>query len=132
MLPVAARMRRRSEFTAAISGGSRSGRPLIAGHLLIREGNDEVPRIGFIVSRAVRSAVVRNRVRRQLRHMAAGYLQTLPGGSLLVLRANPPAATASYADLAAELGAIVRALLRRQGGGQGLEPGGVQRRGQCG
>jgi ribonuclease P protein component len=89
---------------------------LLAGHLLVRQGSDESPRIGFIVSRAVGSAVVRNHVRRRLRHLAAGYLQVLPGGSLLVLRANPPAATASYADLASELGAIIRALLRRQVG----------------
>jgi hypothetical protein len=32
------------------------------------------------------------------------------------LRANPSAATASQPDLAAELGLVVRALLRRQGG----------------
>jgi ribonuclease P protein component len=89
---------------------------LLAGHLLIRQGSDEAPKIGFIVSRAVGPAVVRNRVRRRLRHLAAGYLHVLPRGSLLVLRANPPAATATHANLAAELGAIMRALLRRQGG----------------
>ncbi len=116
MLPAAARMRRRTEFRAAIDKGSRSGRPLLVGHLLVRSDVAEVPRVGFIVSRAVGPAVVRNRVRRRLRHLVAGYLQSLPGGSLLVLRANPTAATASQADLAAELGLVVRALLRRQGG----------------
>ena len=116
MLPATARMRRRPEFSAAIRDGSRSGRPSLAGHLLIRRGSDEAPKIGFIVSRAVGQAVVRNRVRRRLRHLVAGYLHVLPRGSLLVLRANPPAATASHADLAIELGAIIRALLRRQGG----------------
>ena len=116
MLPAAARMRRRAEFTAAIGKGSRAGRPLLAGHLLVRRDASEAARVGFIVSRAVGAAVVRNRVRRRLRHLAAGYLDSLPGGSLLVLRANPPAATASQADLAAELGLVIRALLRRQGG----------------
>ena len=99
-----ARMRRRTEFSAAIEPGSRAGRPLLVGHLLVRDGVEEPPRVGFIVSRAVGPAVVRNRVQRRLRHLAAGYLQSLPGGSLLVLRANPQAATASQADLAAELG----------------------------
>ena len=89
---------------------------MLVGHLLIRRDADEPPRIGFIVSRAVGKAVVRNRVRRRLRHLVAGYLHSLPRGSLLVLRANPPAATASQADLAAELGLVVRAVLRRQGG----------------
>ena len=116
MLPAAARMRRHAEFIAAIKGGSKTGRPLIVGHLLVRHDIAEPPRIGFTVSRAVGPAVVRNRVKRRLRHLAAGYLQSLPEGSLLVLRANPQAATASQADLAAELGLVARSLLRRQGG----------------
>lgn len=116
MLPSGARMRRSAEFQAAIRSGSRAGRPLLVGHLLVRHGVEEPSRIGFTVSRAVGQAVVRNRVRRRLRHLAAGYLQSLPAGSLLVLRANPSAATASQAELAAELGQIVRSLLRRQVG----------------
>jgi ribonuclease P protein component len=116
MVPATARMRRRTEFKAAISGGSRYGRPLLVGHLRVRSDADEPPKVGFIVNRGVGHAVVRNRVRRRLRHLAAGYLQSLPRGSLLVLRANPQAATARQADLAAELDVIVRALLRRQGG----------------
>jgi ribonuclease P protein component len=116
MLPAAARMRRRPEFTAAVRGGRRVGRPLLVGHLLVRAGSSEPARVGFIVSRAVGPAVVRNRVRRRLRHLASGYLHSLAGGSLLVLRANPQAATASQADLAAELDLVLGALLRRQGG----------------
>ncbi len=116
MLPAAARMRRRAEFAAAIGQGSRSGRPTLVGHLLVRPDVPDQPRVGFVVSRAVGNAVARNRVRRRLRHLAAGYLQSLPGGSLLVLRANPPAATASQAELAADLGLVVRALVKRQGG----------------
>jgi ribonuclease P protein component len=109
-------MRRGAEFTAAVRGGSRAGRPLVAGHLLVRREAAEPARVGFIVGRAVGRAVVRNRVRRRLRHLARGYLQVLPGGSLLVLRANPLAATARQADLAAELDLVMSALLRRQGG----------------
>jgi ribonuclease P protein component len=116
MLPAEFRMRHKRDFAAAIRGGKRFGRPLMVGHLAVRAGLDELPRVGFVVSRAVGPAVVRNRVRRRLRHLAAGYLHSLPRGSLLVLRANPQAATARQADLAAELDVIVRALLRRQGG----------------
>jgi len=116
MLPAAARMRRSTDFAVAIRGGRRFGRPLLVGHLAVREGADEPPRVGFIVNRAVGQAVVRNRVRRRLSHVAAGYLHSLPRGSLLVLRANPQAATARQADLAAEVDVVVRALLRRQGG----------------
>ncbi len=116
MLPAVARMRRRTDFATAIREGSRFGRSLVVGHLCVRGSTDEPPRVGFIVNRAVGQAVVRNRVRRRLRHLAAGYLQSLPRGSLLVLRANPRAATAKQADLAAELDVVVRALLRRRGG----------------
>jgi ribonuclease P protein component len=117
MLPAQARLRRRPEFTSAVRGGSRSGRRLVTAHLLVRPGHDDEPaRIGFVVSRAVGSAVVRNKVRRRLRHLARGYLDSLPAGSLLVVRANPPAAVARQADLAAELDLVLGTLLRRQVG----------------
>ncbi len=116
MLPAGARMRRRADFATATRGGSRSGRPLVSGHLLVRPDISELPLVGFVVSKAVGSAVVRNRVRRRLRHLARGYLGSLPGGSLLVVRAAPRAATACQADLAADLDLVIGALLRRQGG----------------
>jgi ribonuclease P protein component len=115
MLPAAARLRRRAEFTQTLRRGSRAAKALVVGHLLVRPDSDEPARVGFIVGRAVGTAVVRNRVRRQLRHLARGYLRSLPGGSLLVLRANPGAATARQAEIAAELDLVIRTLLRRQG-----------------
>ena len=108
-------MRRRADFEAATKRGSRIGRSLVSGHLLIEPGSGEPARVGFVVSRAVGSAVVRNRARRRLRHLARGYLDALPGGSLLVVRAGPRAATACQADLAADLDLVIRGLLRRQG-----------------
>src|ERR1700685_712881 len=100
-------MRRRSEFSAALRGGRRAGRPLVSGHLLCPPGHDEPARIGCVVSKAVGGAVVRNRARRRLRHLARGYLGSLPEGSLLVVRANPRAATARQADLGAELDLVL-------------------------
>jgi ribonuclease P protein component len=61
-------------------------------------------RVGFVVSRAVGGAVVRNRVRRRLRHLMRERLAGLPAASTLVVRANPPAAGASYDELRADLG----------------------------
>jgi ribonuclease P protein component len=119
MLPASARMRRSSEFATATRCGSRAGRPLLSGHLLVRPDSNEPARVGFVVSRAVGSAVVRNTVRRRLRHLVRGYLGSLPGGSLLIVRAAPRAATACQADLAADLGLVIGALLRRQGGVMG-------------
>jgi len=124
MLPAVSRMRRSSEFSRVVRDGSRAGRSLVSGHLLVTSappgnpGGGEPARIGFVVSRAVGGAVVRNKVRRRLRHVARGYLGSLPEGSLLVVRANPRAATARQADLAAELDLVLKTLLRRQGGAQ--------------
>jgi ribonuclease P protein component len=61
------------------------------------------PRIGFVVSRAVGPAVTRNLVKRRLRHLARERVTVLPPGSMLVVRALPQAANASYAELGAEL-----------------------------
>ena len=120
MLPAESRMRRRRDFIAAVRRGSRSGRKLLTGHLLVpaagAAGEDCPPRAGFVVSRAVGIAVVRNRVRRRLRVLVREYLSSLPRGSLLVVRAHPQAATASQADLAAELDLVMSTLVRRQAG----------------
>ncbi len=115
MLPAAARMRRREDFSAAVRGGSRAGRPLLTGHLLVRPGSQEPARTGFVVSRAVGGAVVRNKVRRRLRALMGGHMESLQR-SQLVVRANPRAATARQSDLAAELDLVINTLLRRQVG----------------
>jgi ribonuclease P protein component len=112
-------MRRGAEFTLTVRTGTRAGRPTVVGHLLVRAdgiGDREPARVGFVVSRAVGSAVTRNRVKRRLRELMRGYLQSLPGGSLLVVRANAAAAHASQADLAADLDSVIRRLLQRQVG----------------
>jgi ribonuclease P protein component len=116
VLPSEFRMRHRTEFTLAVRRGTRAGRPRVTAHLLLRPQNDEPARVGFIVSRAVGTAVVRNRVKRRLRVLVRGYLGVLPAGSLLVVRANPPAAAARQADLAADLALVMDRLLRRQVG----------------
>ena len=114
MLPAAARLRRRAEFTATVRGGARSGAPAVAVHLLARaDAPVASPRAGFVVSRAVGSAVVRNRVRRRLRHLVLPRLAELPAGSTLVVRANPAAATATGPELERQLDGGLRAVLAR-------------------
>lgn len=66
------------------------------------------PRVGFIVSKAVGNAVVRHRTTRRLRALMAQRLSQLPWGCLLVVRANPAAAEAAPAELAADLDAALR------------------------
>src|ERR1700761_1686679 len=112
-------MRSPEEFKRVLRAGRRAGGPVVTGRLLLATDPvqiDTAPKVGLIVSRAVGSAVVRNRVKRQLRELMRRRLASLPGGCLLVLRAQPSAAGMSQADLAADLDLVLERLLRRQVG----------------
>ena len=74
------------------------------------------PRVGFVVSRAVGGAVVRNRTKRRLRALVAARLDRLPDGVDVVVRANPPAGTASSRELAAALDPLWDKAIQRIGG----------------
>lgn len=130
MLPPVNRLRHRDEFAAAVRRGRRAGRPLLVVHYrrsagdagrpatdatdpYVTPGGAPPPRAGFVVSKAVGPAVVRNRVKRRLRHLVRDRLAALPDGSLVVVRALPPAADADFADLAADLDAALGRLLGR-------------------
>ncbi|WP_406284533.1 ribonuclease P protein component [Embleya sp. NBC_00896] len=73
------------------------------------------PRAGFVVSKAVGPAVVRNVVKRRLRHLIHDRMALLPAGSLVVVRALPPAAQADHSALARDLDAAFDRLLGRTG-----------------
>ncbi|BDH52078.1 hypothetical protein MTP02_30890 [Streptomyces albus] len=66
------------------------------------------------MSKAVGGAVVRTAVKRKLRHLMRERLSRLPEGSLVVVRALPPAGDADHAQLARDLDAALERLL---GGG---------------
>jgi ribonuclease P protein component len=67
-----------------------------------------VPRVGFVVSKAVGNSVTRHRVQRRLRHLIREHLASLPPSAVLVIRALPPAAEASSAELGADLARCLR------------------------
>ena len=74
-------------------------------------GGDPLPvaRAGFVVGRSVGGSVVRHRTVRRLRPLVRDRLGLLPAGSLLVVRALPPAADADSATLGRDLdGALDR------------------------
>ena len=104
MLAAEQRLRRSSDFAAAIRGGRRAGRGTVVVHLFLDEPvQASAARAGFVVSKAVGNAVVRNQVRRRLRHLVRPLLAGLPDGAILVVRALPAAASASYATLGVDL-----------------------------
>jgi ribonuclease P protein component len=106
VLPASHRLTGAEQFRAAVRRGRRAaGRRLVV-HALT--ANEPAPvRIGLVVSRAVGPAVVRNRVKRRLRHLLRERLPSLPGAGLLVVRALPAAATATYAELGEELDGLL-------------------------
>jgi ribonuclease P protein component len=121
VLAAAQRLRRSSDFAAAVRGGRRAGRGAVVVHLTVPQQtelsepaltDESSVRAGFVVSKAVGGAVTRNTVRRRLRHLVRERLADLPPGSVLVVRAQPAAATSSYATLGADLDAAVAAARR--------------------
>jgi ribonuclease P protein component len=110
VLAAAQRLRRSTDFAAAIRGGRRAGRGTVVVHLFIEEpAQASAARAGFVVSKAVGNAVVRNQVRRRLRHLVRPLLDGLPAGTVLVVRALPAAGSASYQKLGDDLGAALSA-----------------------
>lgn len=84
------------------------------------EGESDRPaRVGFVVSKAVGTAVTRNRVKRRLRHLMRARVDRLADGSTLVLRAQPAAAEATSSELARDLD---RCLGRVLGASEEAEP----------
>ena len=111
MLPRQSRIRRPQEFRLVTRTGRRAGGRTLSAHLVVVPGG-EPAKVGFVVSRAVGPAVVRNRVKRRLRELMRTRLASLPGGCMVVVRVHPAAAAASQADLAADLDPALRRLLR--------------------
>lgn len=72
-----------------------------------------LPLVGFVVGRNVGPAVVRNRVKRRLRHLMAERIGDLAPGRVVV-RANPPAAYATFSDLSRDVDSCLTRLARRR------------------
>ena len=119
MLPAPNRLRQRAEFTSAVrsSGGSRAGSRLLVVHAIQTDTREGLPpRVGFVVSRAVGGAVVRNRTKRRLRALVAERLPGIPTGLDIVVRANPAAGSASSRELAGALDPLLHRVIERRGG----------------
>jgi ribonuclease P protein component len=127
VLAAADRLRDSDAFRRTVKSGRRAGGAALVVHLLLDAPGEpgSAPRVGLVVGKTVGNAVVRNRVKRQLRHLVKNHLSSLPVSSELVIRALPPAAAMGSAELGAELARC----LDRVRAGSGREPAGATRTG---
>ncbi|MGJ0390021.1 ribonuclease P protein component [Microbacterium sp. CGR1] len=96
------RVTRGSDYRLVVRRGSRCGGAKVVTSMLAT-GESRAARFGFIISKQVGTAVVRNTVRRRLKAVCAEALPRVPEGTDVVIRALPASATASYAELSAEV-----------------------------
>ncbi|MBE9139865.1 ribonuclease P protein component [Nodosilinea sp. LEGE 07088] len=106
MLPKLNRLRRSREFSQVY----RQGRKAVSGHLIVRVwsaplGSQEAPpRIGIVVSQKVhRRAVVRNRLKRQVRAGMSKLLPVLKPNLWVVINLRPEAVQCEYGEILREL-----------------------------
>jgi ribonuclease P protein component len=99
------RLRNSDAFRRTVSSGRRAAGAALVVHLLDDAPGvgDAGPRVGLVVGKGVGNAVVRNRVKRQLRHLVRDHLTEVSPSSALVIRALPPAAGMGSTELDADL-----------------------------
>lgn len=115
MLPKAHKLTSSADFRRAMRKGGRAGSATMVVHVTARTGTALTggPRFGLVVSKQVGNAVTRHAVSRKLRHMCLGGVDKLERSHDVVIRALPPAATATSAQLARDFdSALDRALNR--------------------
>lgn len=92
--PRARHLSRPAEFSRVrIDGTTQRGALLILG--ILETAADERFRVGFVTSKRVGAAVVRNRVRRRLREIVRQHQHAIRPGIWMVVVARPAAARAS-------------------------------------
>jgi ribonuclease P protein component len=111
VLPAAARVHTRRDHRVVAQAGCRARRGALVVALASTETAGQ-PRASVIAGRRVGPAVVRNRVKRRLREQLRDRLSAAPAGSMIVIRALPGAAEASYSQLGGWVDAGLRACVR--------------------
>ena len=99
------RLTRGSDYRTVVRRGRRYGGARLIFSVL-DTGELRPARFGFIVSKQVGNAVVRNTVRRRLKDACARQLP-LPEGIDVVIRALPAAAEAPFAELLSDVDRVI-------------------------
>ena len=111
MLPKNARLTASADFARTTKSGTRVTSENFVGYLYISPvTNQESPKCGLIVNKAIGGSVARHKLARKLRHAVVPQIAKLPGGSLLVIRALNGAHNAVVSE---EITKIVGQLLKK-------------------
>ena len=119
MLPGRYRLRTAADFATAFRGARGAGGSRSGSHLMVVHANStdaragQPPRVGFVVSKAVGNAVVRNRTKRVLRALMRAHVGHLPDGVDVVVRANVDLPGTPTSTVAQELDKLLAMVLRR-------------------
>lgn len=122
-MPGASRLRRHAEFVRAQRTGRRVGTPHFTLLVAVQPPPPRPPRLGLVVSRAVGSAVRRNRVKRLCRECFRLTSGMLPPGVDLVVIARPGAPELGLEDVRAEWRGVARLLKARAAEALARSPG---------
>jgi ribonuclease P protein component len=109
------RLRTATDFSTTVRSGVRNGRRNVVLYTAAIAA-DEPSRIGFIVSKSVGNAVVRNLVKRRLREAGAASLREYGTGFAIVVRALPASASASWDQLLSDYNAALAVTMTRLAG----------------
>lgn len=96
------RLTRGTDYKSVVRRGVRCGGARVITSMLTT-GEARKARFGFIISKQVGTAVIRNTVRRRLKAVCAEALADVPEGADIVIRALPASATATFAELSADV-----------------------------
>lgn len=101
-------LKKRPDFLAVRKGRRLRG-PFFVVDALHRDGGEQVPRVGFTVTKAQGNAVERNRMKRQLRALARTHPELLTPSTDYVLTGHRDMLNTPYATLKAEYERRMRA-----------------------
>ncbi len=116
MLPTPARLRSHDDFVLVVRTRTKIVRSTVIVHFRRRtEHGPRQGRAGFVVSKRIGGAVVRNRIKRRLRAALRECWHELPAGTDIVLRAQASAARVRYKEIHADLRQAVQTVAAKVG-----------------
>ena len=104
--PKAFRILRRSDFRKVYDQGSRFSCPFFAAFCLKQAEQEQGPKVGFTVTKALGKAVIRNRMKRRLREAVRLQLRELPPSWMIVMNGRRALLDADFSAIQREVGRL--------------------------